>query len=617
MGETHRASKKSLNSDSTDSEMLWKTIGFHRPMASLWYNYILMFIVALPMVILGTWLLPNYILPYPSAMGFHSLTVTYFALFFSLMDMGTGPSCERFVAQYSEINPRKALKYIQFFVWFQMFTGTVQITFVAFFCFNFLIYTDLNYAMWFFLIYSTTQFPGMLGSYKFGLRGFQRFDKANIVEIVQTVVFEVFTQIVFIILGRYMGSLNPMYGGLFGATVGFIVGRYVDDFFALILSAYYLKNILKDFHISLWETIIPGFTKQEMKESLEFGFKLIWGIIFAEFGDFLTLLLMTQWLPGYIYILGYLELSKSIANIIGTRYNYQPMISEAYNNGKKKLTEYTIASNFQNWWYLSFFLTVEIAILIPPILFRLGGEYAAVARILPLYIIPRLAVILPVMGDEILRGCNRPEYRTWGLVSEKVTKIICVFLFLSPNGLVSIFGQYYLIELFILHEVPPYLVITFVEFYLIHKKCVLVKISVWQTFGAGTLASIPLIPFNLLIIDGFNRVWESSTSILYPLILVGIFVLCMFIFFPPIMMFFYGLFGGWDHESLEDFRKCALISGPSKFIVLFIYRFAARGYALCPIKERFKVDREAANLELAELITLANNVVHSTDQAQS
>jgi O-antigen/teichoic acid export membrane protein len=611
MGENTSSSKVSTNHDTTDSESLWKTIGFHRPMASFWYNYILVFVVALPMVFLNTWLLPNFILPYPSAMGFHSLTVTYFALFFSLMDMGTGPACERFVGQYSEVNPRKALKYIQFFVWFQMFTGTLQITIVAFFCFKFLIYTDLNYAMWFFLMYSTTQFPGMLGSYKFGLRGFQRFDKANIVEIVQTAFFEVFTQIAFIFLGRYFGSLNPVYGELFGATVGFILGRYVDDLFALFLSAKFLKDILKEFKISLWETIVPSFNKEEMKESLSFGFKLIWGIAFAELGDFITLLLMTQWLPGYVYILGYLQLSKSIADMVGTRYNYQPLISEAYNNGKKKLAEYSISSYFQNWWYLSFFLTIEIGFLVPPVLFRLGGEYAAAARILPLYILPRLAVIPPVMGAEILQGCNRPEYRTYGLVAEKITKLICIVIFLSPNGLVSIFGQRYLIELFIIHEIPPYLVITFVEFYFVHKKCVPLKISMWQTFVAGSLASIPLIPVNLLLISIFNHVWESSSDIIIPLILVGVFVVCIFLFFPPIMMFFYGLFGGWDRESLEDFRKCALISGPSKFITLFIYKAAAKGYAICPIKERFKVDRSEANRELAELIVLVNETLES------
>ncbi len=215
------------------------------------------------------------------------------------------------------------------------------------------------------------------------------------------------------------------------------------------------------------------------------------------------------------------------------------------------------------------------------------------------------------MGAEILQGCNRPEYRTYGLVAEKITKLICIVIFLSPNGLVSIFGQRYLIELFIIHEIPPYLVITFVEFYFVHKKCVPLKISMWQTFVAGSLASIPLIPVNLLLISIFNHVWESSSDIIIPLILVGVFVVCIFLFFPPIMMFFYGLFGGWDRESLEDFRKCALISGPSKFITLFIYKAAAKGYAICPIKERFKVDRSEANRELAELIVLVNETLES------
>jgi hypothetical protein len=395
-----------------------------------------------------------------------------------------------------------------------------------------------------------------------------------------------------------------MYGELFGATVGFIIGRYVDDFLALGFAAYFLKNILKDFKITLKETIMPTFTKEEAKECLEFGYKLVGGVILSEIGEFITLLLMVQWLPGYIYILGFLELAKSVASIVGTRYNYQPMISEAYNNGKKKLAEFCITSNFQNWWYLSFFLTVQIAILFPAVLLKLGGEYAAAARIIPLYILPRLLITIPVMGDEVLRGCNRPEYRSFGLFTEKFTKIVCVFLFLSPWGLVNIFGQEYLIELFILHEVPPYIVIGFVEFYLVHKKCVPVKINIWQTFIAGTLASLPLIPINLLMVAGFNYVWEISSSLVFPIILVIIFVACIFLIFPNIMMFFYGFFGGWDKEGLIDFENCAKISGPSKLITTFVYRSARAGYEKSPLKEKFKPDRTDADREIQELIEL-------------
>jgi len=111
---------------------LWHVAGnLSRPIASFWYQFILLLIVAVPAILMYSWILPNFILPFPAALGFKTLTVTYFGLFFSIMDVATGPACERFVAQYAEIDPRKSLKYAQFFIYFQMFTGLAQVTVVA------------------------------------------------------------------------------------------------------------------------------------------------------------------------------------------------------------------------------------------------------------------------------------------------------------------------------------------------------------------------------------------------------------------------------------------------------------------------------------------------------
>ncbi|MHA1734113.1 MAG: hypothetical protein ACTSU5_19395 [Promethearchaeota archaeon] len=180
-----------------DSSSSWGSIGLHRPIASFWFNFVLLLVAAVPAIVIVGYVLPQLILPYPSALGFNALTSTYFALFFSLMDLATGPAVDRFVSQYAEVDPHRALKYIQFFMWYQMFTGLIQVTAIAIFCFTYLVHTTLNFAIWFFLLYSTTQYPGMLGTYNYTLRGFQRYDRANIVDIVQGVVFENITQVAF------------------------------------------------------------------------------------------------------------------------------------------------------------------------------------------------------------------------------------------------------------------------------------------------------------------------------------------------------------------------------------------------------------------------------------
>ncbi|MHA1339803.1 MAG: hypothetical protein ACTSRZ_06660 [Promethearchaeota archaeon] len=583
---------------------LWNVIGIHRSIASFWYQFILLLIVLIPAVLIYGFVIPNYILPYPESLGYNSLTTGTFALFFTIMDVATQPACERFVAQYAEINPRKALKYIQFFIYFQMFTGLIQVTAVSLYVWLYLRKTNLIYAAWFFLLYSTTQYPGMLGAYKSSLKGYQRFDRSNIVEIIQGVLFENITQIIFILLGRYFGRLNPAVGELIGATLGYIIGKYIDDFFALILSAYYMAQILKPYNIRLVETIIPGFSLEEAKQSLSYGIKLLGSSLISTLTDYITLQMMIIWVPNYISILGYIEIAKTIANYVTTHYNFSALMSEAYNNGKKKLTQYIIERYFQHWLYLAFFLTIEISIMIPPILEYFGGDWGRAAWIIPIYVIPRLMVVPPVMGAEILQACDKPMYRTYGIISEKITKMLCVFLFLSPSGLASVFGENAIIILYALHDIPAYIVITLTEFLLIHYKIVPVKINIWQTFIAGPIASLPVIPINLAMLKILNIVWNNSTSLTIPFSLVGIYLFILLFIFPMIMFFIYGLLGGWDETAIEEFKNAIELSGPSKFIVKIYFKLTKKGHDISPIRNKFATPSKEAYEEIKELNAL-------------
>ncbi|MHA1682963.1 MAG: hypothetical protein ACTSUE_18635 [Promethearchaeota archaeon] len=580
----------------------WKVISISRPIASFWFNYVFLLIAAIPALIIYSWLLPSVILPFPSAMGFQSLTVNFFGLFFSIMDVATGPACERYVAQYGEINPRRALKYIQFFIWFQMFTGLIQVTVVTFFCLFYIVNTNLNYAMWFFLTFSLTQFPGMLGSFNSTLRGFQRFDKSNIVSLLQGTVFETTTMILFILIGRWVGSMNPQLGELFGATIGFIIGKYIDDFFAMMLAMYFVKQLLKPFGINVREAMRPDFGMEVAKESLLYGGKLLGSTVISSLTEYITLLMMVSWLPNYVFIIGLLELARGVAGLVSTKYNYAPLISESFNNGKKKLAKYAITQFWNSWWFLGFYLTIVITILIPSVFSKLGGNFAYTAFIIPIYILPRMLITPAVMGADVCQAVDRPGFRTWGIVSEKVTKMLTVFLFLSPWGFRNIFGETSLLTLYILHDIPAYLVISFVEFGLVHKYAVKVKINIWQTFIAGTLASIPIIPVAYLFVNIFNNSWEQSSSIVVPLVVI-IIALFSFLFVLPVIIFFmYGFLGGMDSRSIEHYKNAVSLCGPSKFLVNFFYKGAALGFKLSPIKDRFRTPWEGADREAAELM---------------
>jgi hypothetical protein len=51
-----------------------------------------------------------------------------------------------------------------------------------------------------------------------------------------------------------------------------------------------------------------------------------------------------------------------------------------------------------------------------------------------------------------------------------------------------------------------------------------------------------------------------------------------------------GVLGGWDQNSLADFEKAANMSGPSRFIVIPMYRLLAWVCRISPLHDRFGMD---------------------------
>jgi hypothetical protein len=433
------------------------------------------------------------------------------------------------------------------------------------------------------------------------LKGYQRFDKANIVDLVQTVVFETVTQLVFIILGRWVGAQYPALGELYGATIGYIIGKYLDDFIAMLLAGKFLSKILKPYGIRLRDVVVPDFGMDVAKESL---------LYISAATDYITLLMMVSWLPNYVFIIGLVQLAKDIAGLVGTKYNYGSLISEAYNNGKKALAKYSITQYLNSWWYLGFFLAMQITIMIPPVFDKLGGEFQLTAVIIPIYILPRLLVTPAVMGADVCQAVNKPEYRTWGIVSEKVTKMLTVFLFLSPWGFRNVFGETSLLTLYILHDIPAYIVITLVEFGLVNKNCVPVKINLWQTIGAGSLATLPLIPIDLMFVWVLNTAWAATNGSLgVAIAIIAAGLVMLFALFPVVVFFTYAFLGGMDSRGLEHLGNAVTLTGPSKPFVTLFYKAAMAGFKISPIKNRFRTPWEDADREAAELNALRYTTV--------
>ena len=109
-------------------EAEWQKIGFHRPLGGLLYNVVVIFIAAGFGIVLTVWVIPNLILPFPEALGYTTITTNLFSVYFTLMDLGIANAIQRFVAEENIKNPKKAIQYMQFFIWYEMIGGGAEVT---------------------------------------------------------------------------------------------------------------------------------------------------------------------------------------------------------------------------------------------------------------------------------------------------------------------------------------------------------------------------------------------------------------------------------------------------------------------------------------------------------
>src|SRR5271157_4001032 len=89
-----------------------------------------------------------------------------------------------------------------------------------------------------------------------------------------------------------------------------------------------------------------------------------------------------------------------------------------------------------------------------------------------------------------------------------------------------------------------------------------------------------------------------------PLIMAFLILLAILFVFPIIFMCpFYSLFGGWDDFTIEELRKTAFISGPSKGIMILLYKVSAAFARMSKLHNRFPLaDYKVVDRQLQELI---------------
>lgn len=588
------------------NKKLWDEIGFHRPAAGFWYKLIYELLIILIPVFLVSFML-KYIYPFPTSQGYRKTFTALFVLVFRVFDIGTSNTISRFIADENIKNPNKMIQYIQYFIWYQAFSGLLQITAISYWCLVMVADTQLAYGIWIMLICVSKQWPGFPGVFKGVLNALQQFGKKSTVDFIQGEAIQRFTEIGFVLLGRWYGMNNPAVGEILGISIGATFGLYIDDIIASVFAGWLLSKSLEDYNISFLRLFGVEFDWKLVKECFIFGVKTgLPGIVFAS-TKMIVLTLSLTFIPQYTTFVVLHDMAYMLVAMTQrlTNQDFTPLFTEAYQNGKIKLCQYYNAHAIR-FLTLNTGFAVAIMLTVASVLERVFVGLGLDLYLLSLpFVIPallyRASISYNRYPDAILIGAGRANEILVIKVVEELLKMLCWYLTIVVFNVPSM-GIGGIVYTLTLGDYPAVILKMIFVFLYINKKIFKLKFMVWQTFVAPAVATAILYTIfyllrNLVLVHMWG--WNFILTLIIAVIVLMIMV---FAFYFPLTVFL----GGWDENSIRDFRKIEKMSGPSRFLVTPMARIIFKTVPHAKLHNRFKYDEKEALREIKELMQERN-----------
>jgi hypothetical protein len=135
----------------------------------------------------------------------------------------------------------------------------------------------------------------------------------------------------------------------------------------------------------------------------------------------------------------------------------------------------------------------------------------------------------------------------------------------------------------------------FVAYIINHRLCFPQRYYVWQSLVAPLLAGV----VHYYFLTGINHfLWKGDQISSVLIFFLGI--LPSF----PLFMFLYGLFGGWDKDTLDELKDAVELTGRARWLTYWgIYQPTALGARLSPLNNRFPITNRPDAMEEARLLT--------------
>ncbi len=608
-------------SDATKNPVLPKIeqfdFGFHRVIGGHYYGFVLdIFAIILGLLVISV-VIPMFF-PYPEIMGYTRVVQSLFGFMFGLFDMGMAgtqgnmsSSMIRFISQYAHVDTRRAFKYVQFFVFWQAWTGIIQVSIVSIYVLTVLIHTDLAHLVWFMVGYGVIQWPGFLQVFESSLDGFQDFGKKSLVAWMRDLVFQNGTQIALILIGRAWGIANPAIGELMGITIFYVISLYSADFLGVLFGGFlfFRLKLIKDAGLRFRDLF--GFDYKRDKPIIIqcFGFiGRMW--LFGQLLGFVGLL-MQVWTISLLGAYGaWYGILSAMSSLSALSARAAPMVSktmspvsEAFNNKKKELAKWYLHNAWKWMGSQTFMVAIPLMLLLPGALNNLvtlipGLEnYSQAVVVMPLLLLKNAFQAPGRLGGEILIATHQPN------------KVIILDYVMAPIGWFTLWLTLGVFQLgwvsLVLSEFIPSLIRITLSLIWVQRSVLRTnyRTIAWQALVAPALAAIP---YSLIMLQ-FLWFWDFWSSILTTwgliiLVIAGVFILFEMFLWSPL----YALFGGWDDNTLRELQRATnkKYAGPSTRILRGIIKITTRFCKITPLHGRFPISgyedamRESEELRL-------------------
>ncbi|MHA1819383.1 MAG: hypothetical protein ACTSU2_05475 [Promethearchaeota archaeon] len=600
-GRENKKSRQSKGSEKISKKKLkdlgFEEVGYHKPLTGFSLMFYLSLCLLLPLVVIVMYILPTFILTDPAQMGITFITGNIFSAIFIAGDFGLAQAFDRFVGENYIRDPKKALKYVQFFVWFQMLSGIVQTGGIAIIGLYILPKsTSLAFMSYQFVAKAFVQWPGIGYLWTHSLKALQRTDKEQLVGLIGIIFFDIIGMALFAAYFLELGAKNPMIGKVIGASLGITMGEVFKTFGLLLISGIVFGRMDKRF--SIWSMFRVDFDLVLAKETLWFGLKSMLSTVIYLFGNFTFTIIIMFKLDNYTYwgtFIGsatFLLYPITFMNILYE--SSLPTTAEAYGNKCYKLTEAYISFGWKYFGVFAslvfasffFFLSKMLTQILPPL-------YKPMGFFIGFYSITKLISGLGDFSRLFLVAIDRVGLYILFVLIEQIIRITLLLLLIDriahPEFLL-IFG-----------ELPGVIVKVLLTWVYTNKKIIRVKIYIWQTVIAPLIATIGFVIVGTILMKFYYQLISGQSALVPTIIFSFIIFMGLTITIYPLIL---ALAGGWDKETMRQLEFAISHSGPSKPFSYIFLKSTQFGNKISSLYNRFPIDFKEATSEIEYLMRL-------------